>query len=171
MPAKPLVLLVAMLVLLVATTSCPAQDRPSLEAAAGKLADGIRKAGFTRVAVMPLAFEEDLRRQQKEDVDRRNGGGDALQRRAAGSRRVRIDGAREDQGDGPTASASLHARLLTEQMESLLAEAAGGDFRVMPSAPVLDRLREKPAQVAARGWRQQPPAGLVHLHICANLVP
>lgn len=149
MPSKPLLPLVAILVLLVATTACPAQDRPSLEAAAGKLADGIRKAGFTRVAVMPLAFEEDLRRQQKEDVDRRNAGGSILQRRAAGSRRVRIDGAREDQGDGPTASASLHARLLTEQMESLLAEAAGGDFRVMPSAPVLDRLREKPAQVAA----------------------
>lgn len=121
----PSLILVALLILTAAPV--PAQPAEDVKPAAAKLAEAIRKAGLGSVGVLPVVFEEDR------PVD------GAAAPVARGS----------DDRPANKASASPHARLLVERMEIFLAEAAGGDFRVVPSRRILERIEREPEKAAA----------------------
>lgn len=109
---------------------------------AEKIAAGIRRAGFQRVVVLPLVIEEDLGAEQ---IARHNGGAAP----AAPSSSAAL------------LSASFHSRLLPERMEMALAEAAAGDFSLVPCATLLAALERGGRAPGSRGIGEAEVAGLV----------
>jgi hypothetical protein len=119
--------MMGLLVGLTASMTGIAQESDLMKESAARLADSLRKARAERVAVVPMVFVED---------------------QAAAQRQQQFGNGGPNPGDDrPVASASSNSLRIAEQMQRYLSQAGSGDFRVVPSEDLGERLATAKEQV------------------------
>lgn len=119
--------LMGLLVGLTASMTGIAQESDLMKESAARLADSLRKARAERVAVVPMVFVED---------------------QAAAQRQQQFGNGGPNPGDDrPVASASSNSLRIAEQMQRYLSQAGSGDFKVVPSEDLVEKLATAKEQV------------------------
>ncbi len=119
--------MMALLVGLTASMTGIAQESDLMTQSAARLADSLRKARAERVAVVPMVFVED---------------------QAASQRQQQFgNGGPNPSDDRPVASASSNSLRIAEQMQRYLSQAGSGDFKVVPSEDLVEKLATAKEQV------------------------
>lgn len=109
----------------VASATGICQVVPPIQQSADSIASALRKADRKKVAVLPLLFLEDKSKEQR------------ARERAEYDSETKVEEAR------PVLSISRDSLRLAEQMQAYLSQSGRGDFRVVPTDELMDRLGEQ----------------------------